>query len=55
MGCNFKKKNVFLSLNLDYVLDNNGDPDEKSRYAVFHLSLHCFLMYTYGVSGLQIV
>ena len=41
------KKNVFLSLTIDFVLANNADPDEMLHYAAFHLGLHCLLKYPF--------
>ena len=39
-GYNFQK-NVFLSLNIDFVLANSVDSDEMPQYAVFHLGIRC--------------
>ena len=42
------KKNVFLSLKIDFVLANSADPDEMPHHAAFHLELHCLHMYSYA-------
>ena len=32
---------VFLSLKIDFVLENSIEPDEMLHNAAFHLGLHC--------------
>ena len=36
------KKNVFLSLKMDFIVAYSADPD-----ATFHLGLHCLLKYSF--------
>ena len=38
----FPKTIAFLSLKIDVAVTSSADPDEKLRYAAFHLGLHCF-------------
>ena len=38
-------KNAFLSLKINFVLENSADPDEMPHYAAFHLGLHCLPKY----------
>ena len=33
--------NMFLSLKVDFVLENSADPDEMAPYVSLHLGLHC--------------
>ena len=42
-----KKKYIFLSLKIDFVLANSADPDEMLIYETFHLGLHCLLKYLF--------
>ena len=49
-GYNFQKNIVFLSLKIDFVLTNIGDPDETPPNGAFHLGLHCLPKYPFRVS-----
>ena len=50
------KKNVFLSLKIDFVSANSADPDEMRQYAAFHPGLHWFPKLWFFVSkGLKII
>ena len=42
-----EKKNVFLSLKIDFVLANSADPDEMPHNTAFHLGLHCLPKYPF--------
>ena len=42
-----KKKIVFLSLKIGFVLANSADPDEMLHYAAFYLGLHCLPKYQF--------
>ena len=44
----FKKKIVFLSVKINFVLANSADPDEMPHKAAFHQGLHCLPKYLFG-------
>ena len=37
----YQKKNMFLSLTIDFVLAYSADPGEMSPYVAFYPGLHC--------------
>ena len=45
----FSKNMIFLSLKIDFVLENSADPDKMAHYVAFCLGHHCLPKY----SGLQ--
>ena len=38
---------VFMSLEIVFILANRADPDEMPLYAAFHLGLHCLPKYPF--------
>ena len=46
------KKNVFLSLKIDFVLANSADPDEMPHDAAFHTAFTVCQSTYFVVSGL---
>ena len=44
-----QKKNVFLSLKIEFVFANNADPDEMPHIAAFHLGKCCTLRHVIWV------
>ena len=43
----FHNINIFLSLNIVFILANSADPDEMPHYAAFYLDLHCLPKYLF--------
>ena len=42
-----KKKKIFFSLKMNFVLANSEDLDEMQHDATFHLGLHCLPKYLF--------
>ena len=40
-GYNFQKKNVLISLKIDFLLANSTNPDVMLHNTAFYLGLHC--------------
>ena len=50
----FSKYDVFLFLEIYFILANSADPNEMPPYVAFHLRLHCMPRCPFRVSSIQI-
>ena len=49
----FLNNDLFMSLKINFIIENIADPDEMQHYAAFHMGLHCLLEYMYLFTGIQ--